>query len=125
MTVTRPGYHIAIGLLALGVARHYGYLLADQADHADIWNAAGAVTLAAMLIALAWRWRGPVLLVVAWWVAEEVMVAGCSLAYMVQPWIVGPGQDQCSALIGLDISKISAAVIAALAFSLYTVKPEG
>ena len=125
MKVTRPGYPIATGLLALGVALHYGYLLLDPADRADAWNVVGAVTRAALLIALAWRWRGPVLLVVAWWLAEEAMVAGCSLAYMVQPWIVGPGQDQCSALIGMDISKIGAAIIAALSFALYTAKPEG
>ena len=98
-----------IGLLALLVALHYGYHLAAPGDRADIWNAAGAVARSALLIALAWRWRGPVLLVVAWWLAEEAMVAGCSVAFIFGPWDVPEGQDQCSAILGLDIGKLTAA----------------
>ena len=98
-----------IGLLALLVALHYGYHLAAPGDRADWWNIAGAVARSALLIALAWRWRGPVLLVVAWWLAEEAMVAGCSVAFIFGPWDVPEGQDQCSAILGLDIGKLTAA----------------
>ena len=104
----------SIGLLALLVALHYGYALFDPGDRANAWNAAGAVVRAALLIALAWRWRGPVLAVVAWWLAEEAMVAGCSVAYIIKPWTVAAGQDQCSALLHFDIAKIGAAVIVVL-----------
>ena len=104
----------AIGLLALLVALHYGYTMFEPADRANAWNAAGAVARAALLIALAWRWRGPVLAVVAWWLAEEAMVAGCSVAYIIKPWAVAAGQDQCSALLHFDVAKVGAAVILGL-----------
>lgn len=100
-----------IGLLSLMVALHYGYVIFDPADRAQAWNIAGAVARSALLIALAWKWRGPVLWVVAWWLAEELMVAGCSAAYIIKPWIVAAGQDQCSALIHFDLAKVGAAVI--------------
>lgn len=104
----------ALGLLALLVALHYGYAICDPEDRAQAWNMAGAVARAALLVALSWKWRGPVLLVVAWWLAEEAMVAGCSAAYIVKPWVVAAGQDQCSALLHFDLAKLGAAVILSL-----------
>ena len=113
-------HHRAIGLIALCVAMNYGYLIFDPADRAQAWNAAGAVTRAALLIALAWRWRGPVLWVVAWWLAEEAMTAGCSILYILRPWVVPVGQDQCSALLGLDLGKIGAAVLLTVMVAVHT-----
>lgn len=104
----------AVGLLALLAAMHYSYMLAAPGDAAQWFNAAGAITRAALLLALARRWRGVVLWVVAWWLAEEAMVAGCSVAYIVKPWAVLAGQDQCSALLHFDIAKLGAMVLALL-----------
>lgn len=109
----------ALGLLELLVALHYGYVIFDPADRAQAWNMAGAVARAALLVALAWKWRGPVLWVVAWWLAEEAMVAGCSAAYIIKPWVVAAGQDQCSALIHFDLAKVGAAVILCLLANAY------
>ena len=57
----------------------------------------------------AWRWRNPsVWLLAAWWVAEEAMVIGCTVAYAVRPWAVPVGEDQCSSLLQFDLGKIGA-----------------
>lgn len=109
----------AIGLLALCAAMNYGYLMFDPTDRAQAWNAAGAIARSALLIALTWKWRGPVIWVVAWWLAEEAMTAGCSALYILRPWVVLPGQDQCSALLGFDIGKIGALAMVALLFFIY------
>lgn len=112
-----------LGLLALLVALHYGYVIFEPADRAQAWNIAGAVARSALLIALAWNWRGPVLLVVAWWLAEELMVAGCSAAYIIKPWTIAVGQDQCSALIHFDLAKVGSVVIISLLAYTYFRRP--
>jgi hypothetical protein len=102
-------------MLCLLAALHYGYAMFDSvSDRAQWWNLSGAVARSALLIALAWRWRGPVLLVVGWWLAEEAMIAGCSAWFMVSPWTVPAGQDQCSSLLAFDLGKIGAAVMVLL-----------
>lgn len=103
----------AAALLALGVGLFYGWAWFPVEHQAQAWNAAGALTRAALLIALVWhvreRWT---LLVAAWWLAEEAMVAGCSIAFMVSPWQVLPGEAQCSALLQFDIGRVGLACIA-------------
>ena len=103
----------AIIVLAACAIRHYGYTLAPAADRADWANAIGALMLMVTPLYAAWRWRSPLVwAAAAWWVVEEAMIVGCSLAYIVQPWVVLEGQDQCSALIGFDLGKLGAAILA-------------
>jgi hypothetical protein len=52
--------------------------------------------------------------VAAWWLCEELMVAGCSVAYIVSPWNVEPGQAQCSALLQFDLGRIGVLAMAFL-----------
>ena len=100
-------------LLALGVGLHYGWAAFPPELQAQAWNASGAITRAALVLALLWhvrdRWA---LLVGAWWLAEEAMVAGCSIAYMVSPWVVPAGEAQCSALLQFDLGRVGLACIA-------------
>ena len=102
-------------LLALGVGLHYGWTLVPPEHAAQWWNASGAIVRAVLLVALLWhvksRWA---LLVGAWFLAEEAMVAGCSLAYMVSPWVVNPGEPQCSALLQFDLGRVGLACVALL-----------
>jgi hypothetical protein len=108
-------YRAAVGLLALGVALHYGWALVPAEHAAQVWNACGAVVRAALLAWVVCRIAHPlVLAVAAWWLAEEVMVAGCSVAYIVRPWTVLAGQAQCSSLFGLDIGTMGALAIMGL-----------
>lgn len=93
-------------LIALGVLVHYGWAVVPAEHQAQVWNAAGGFARLCLVLALAWRVRGlPMLMTAAWWAAEEMMVVGCSLAYIVSPWLVEPGQAQCSALLQFDLGR--------------------
>ena len=103
-------------LLALGVALFYGWAAFPPEHQAQAWNASGSLARAVLLLALVWHVRDRfTLLVAAWWLAEESMVIGCSVAYMLAPWVVAPGESQCSALLQFDLGKLG---IAAAAFIL-------
>lgn len=121
------GGAIALALLGLGLAVHYGYRLAPPEHRADIWNACGAIARVILLSASVWRVRSRlVLLVAAWWACEELLAAGCSVAYIVRPWPVDVGADQCSALAGFDLGRIGMLVASALvlqAVNSYRCKP--
>lgn len=107
----------AAALLALGVGNHYLWAAFPPDLQAQAWNVSGALTRAALLLALVWhvrdRWA---LLVAAWFLAEETMVAGCSIAYMVAPWQVLPGEAQCSALLQFDLGRLGLAAVGLLLF---------
>ena len=100
-------------LLALGVVHFYGWSLFPPDLQSQAWNVTGSFARAALLISLIWhvrdRWA---LLVGAWWLAEEAMVAGCSVAYMVAPWPVAAGDAQCSALLQFDLGRVGLACVA-------------
>ena len=103
----------ATALLLLLAVRHYGYYLSPQ--RALLWNVLGS---AVMIVFVAQQWRTLPrwgLYVAAWWIAEESMVIGCDVAYMVSPWAVPPGQDMCSSLLDFDLGKVGALVVAVLA----------
>lgn len=57
----------------------------------------------------------PVLL---WWAWEELQVALCSVAWMLGPWTVEPGQGICQARMGFDIGAAGLIAVAALAYTL-------
>ena len=100
-------------LLALGVGLHYSWSLVPAEHASQWWNASGAITRAALLLALVWHVRNRwALLVGAWWLCEEAMVAGCSIAYMLAPWQVLPGEAQCSALLQFDLGRVGLACVA-------------
>lgn len=114
---------------------------------AQVWNAAGAIARMLLLatavylmrerpihigtlrvrvhawlhlgttLSLTFRLR-PVLQVAAWWFAEDAMVAGCSIGFMLHPWYVPVGHAQCSALMQFDIGQIGLVVISCLVFLL-------
>lgn len=52
--------------------------------------------------------------IAAWWACEELMVMGCSVAYIVSPWQIDPDQAQCSALLQFDIGRIGVLVVCLL-----------
>ena len=104
-------------LLALGVGLHYGWAAFPPELQAHAWNVSGALARAALLLALMWHVRNRwALLVAAWWLAEEAMVAGCSIAYMLAPWQVLPGEAQGSALLQFDLGRLGLAAVGLLLF---------
>ena len=105
-------YGAAVGLLALGAGLHYGWAIVPAEHAAQVWNICGAVARAALLIAVVHRVMHPlVLTVAAWWLAEEMLVAGCSALYIARPWSVPAGQAQCSSLFGLDLGTLGAMAV--------------
>jgi hypothetical protein len=92
-------------LLLVGVLRHYGWEWVKPEWQAQVWNISGAAIILACLTGAAWKWK-PLLPVAVWWIAEEAQVIICSTLFMIRPWKVNPGEAQCSALIGLDLSAI-------------------
>jgi hypothetical protein len=86
---------------------------------AQAFNAAGAFARACLLVAVVWRLRNALAaFVAAWWVCEELMVAGCSLWFIASPWVIEPGQPQCSALLQFDLGRIGVCVVAFLVASI-------
>jgi hypothetical protein len=97
-------------LLLAGVLKHYGYYGFRPEWHADIKNIVSAALTMLVLVVLAWKWR-QLALVAIWWISEEVQVITCSALWMYEPWVVKDGEDQCSALLGFDLSSIGLLMI--------------
>lgn len=114
-------YGAAIALIGLGALVHYGWSFAPAEHQAQIWNACGAfgrLVLMLFFVGVLWLAYGrPALIllcVAAWWACEELMVIGCSLAYIVSPWEVRQGEAQCSALLQFDLGRLGVFVVVCL-----------
>lgn len=104
-----------LALIGLAVVVHYGWAFVPAEHQAQAWNAFGAFGRLCLLVAVVWRFRSLIVLLAAlWWAAEELMVMGCSVAYIVSPWEVLPGEAQCSALLQFDLGRIGALALAVL-----------
>ena len=69
-------------------------------------------------------------LILLWWAWEETQVAMCSVAYMLSPWAVEPGQGICHALTGLDLGALGVLFVAVLAYrsapvNVYSIDKQG
>lgn len=123
----RPHLGTALALLVAGVAAQFLWHAAPVDLQADAWNASTAA-LALVLIgflALAYPARAvrEVLALLAGW---QIMTAGCSLAYIVSPFVVQEGDGQCSAALNLPLGAISGLLAILLAWRLYEWKdPHG
>jgi hypothetical protein len=91
----------------VGVARHYGYLLAEPQDIGIVSKGLGGLALLA-IIPFAWKaYPGRLMaLVLAWWSFEALQITLCSFAYWVKAWEVQPGQSICSARFGMDLGAL-------------------
>lgn len=104
--------------------RHYIWPLLPVGQQADVWNIACAVTTIALiwlvavfsityLSAPAW----PTMLVTLWWTVEELLVAGCSVAYFFHP-LLAVGDERCTAQVGVKLGVFGVFVVALLLFTL-------
>ena len=110
----------ALALLLVGALAQFAWKWAPPAAQGDVWNINQAL-LAAMLLAMvgtaypARHVRAVCALLMAW----QVLTAGCSLAWLVAPWPVLPGQGQCSAALDWPLGLASAWLVAMLALRLH------
>ena len=100
---------IVADLLLLGVLRHYSWELVRPDIQAQVWNACGSIVIVIFLLAVVSRQTA---LVVIWWLAEEAQTILCSVGWILSPWEVKPGEAQCSALLGFDLSTLGLLVVA-------------
>lgn len=110
----------AVALLLVGGASGLGYHHARPEIAADVWNASQALLclLALGMVALAYPgWPRAVCALLGAW---QALAAGCSVAWIVKPWPVQPGQSQCSAALDLPITAVGAWLLVVLALRLDT-----
>ena len=98
-------------LLLAGVAKHYGYYGFPAEWQFDIKNIVSSVLSVLVLTILAWKWK-QLVPVALWWIFEEALTITCSTLWItIGPWPIENGQDQCSALVGFDLSSIGLLMI--------------
>lgn len=86
---------------------HHAYKLAPVAIEGHAWNIGGAASRLVLLAALAWLVRSPLVdMPAAWFAAEEAQAIGCTVAYVMNPWPMLPGQEKCSAALGLPLQTV-------------------
>lgn len=103
-----------LALIALGVLVHYAWAWFPAEHQAQVFNALGAFArLLGWIGAALWIRHAAAYLVAFWLACEELLVMGCSAAYIVSSWEIPEGQAQCSALLQFDLGRIGllAAVI--------------
>lgn len=109
-------------LLLIGAQRHYLYEQFPAGWQDDVWNICGAVAVLALAWATVAAWPSRWAVLVAIWLsAEEALVAGCSAWWLVDPLIVAPGDEQCTARVGF---KFGAVGIAAVAYLMLRINAE-
>jgi hypothetical protein len=107
---------------------HYGWAWFPAEHQAQIWNICGAfarlvlllfcvgvlVIVGVLLLGYRRRQVMALLCIASWLACEELMVMGCSTAYIFSPWEIEPGQAQCSALLQFDLGRIGVLAVAFL-----------
>ena len=112
-------YNIALLVLVAGVARNYGWLIAEPELRGIVSKSLGAAATLCLLFALRLLCKSGVLLVVLCWYAfEETQTLVCSVLYAIEPWPVRVGESICSDRIGFDIGSIGIFMAGALIYLL-------
>lgn len=121
--MTSERINFAALLLLLCVMRHYGWTLAPESLAGVASKGIGAIVILSLLATLRPVFaNGLTWCIAGWWACNEIMVAGCSGAWMIRPWAVRTGYPMCSEWIGVDLGLIAAVFVAviALTVSLYS-----
>lgn len=107
-------------MLAWLATCRYAWNLAPVQHQADAWNIAQAMAVLGLLAMLAVPYRDSpaVLAVLALAAAWQVLTAGCSVAYIVAPWPVTDGQEQCDAALDAPVSVVGLWLASLLALQL-------
>ena len=98
---------VAAALLLAWWLGHHAYRLAPVEIEGHAWNIGGGLAglvLVALVSLLAWS---PVVHMPASWLAAEyIQQVGCTVAYVISPWPMQPGQEKCSQALGLPLQAV-------------------
>jgi hypothetical protein len=116
---------LALALLLIGAARHYGWDMFPVEHKGLASKGLGGLAILSLIWVVYSLAHSKILLPVAlWWSWEELQVSLCSFAYMRAPWPVEQGQSICSAAVGLDIGAAGIMCIAWLLWWLQAVRSD-
>lgn len=109
----------ALALLMIGMAAAYGWQFAPDRHIAMVWNTAQGLWPVVLLALLAvaypsWEMRAVCALLSVF----GLMVAGCSLAFMIRPWPILPSDERCSAGLNYPLGLLGAVIALGLVMSI-------
>jgi len=107
-------------IFILGIFRTFAYELFDEKIQAYVWNISGAVVIICLLLISFNKFRNYLfLMIMGWWIYEELLVIACSLGRIFFKWDEKIGMDILSAKFNLPCGAISTCLIAYLAVLIY------
>ncbi len=110
---------VAAVLLVGLLTRHQLWELVPPQIQAKVWNVCGALVMLALLAYVGYKERSLLVwVVIELWAYEENLVLVCTTWRMLDPWIVGPGEGQCSAKLGFRLSIITTVVAGIIAINI-------
>lgn len=97
---------LALVLLLAGLCTRFGWAWAPITMQADAWNVSGAVYTALLLSLLAavLHRSEEMGLVLAYLICLQLVTAGCSVAWLIAPWVPVPGEAQCDGAFNAPIA---------------------
>lgn len=122
--LSRPDW-LAAELLLIVAAREHLWALAP-AQHQGVVSKMLGACMALVLLSVVYRLAQPsallhaVLAVGAWAQLQAIL---CTLAFILKPWAVLPGQGMCSARVDFDLGALGLLGVAWIAWRL-TVRPD-
>lgn len=98
---------VGVAVLLAWWLGHHAYKAAPVAIEGHAWNVGGALSRMVLLALLVRAYPHPFVGVPADWLgAEELQAVGCTVAYIVNPWPMQPGDEKCSAALGLPLNVV-------------------
>lgn len=97
---------LALVLLLVGLCARFGWMWAPIAMQANVWNASGAIYTALLLglLAAVFHRSEEMGLVLAYLICLQLATAGCSVAWLIEPWTPVPGEAQCDGVFNTPIT---------------------
>lgn len=124
---TTPPRHpaLALALLAALMLWQFGWLAVPDALAGKVWSASAAAMVAGLLALVASQWRSrEVLAACALGIVWALMTVGCTVAWIIAPWPVLPGQGRCSAAADMPLGVLACAAAGWLAWRIYTTRQQ-
>ena len=120
------GLPTASALLLAGAVHNQAHKLAPPELAAMVWNLTGALLIALLLALVAWHCRGSsaVLLVCALLGGYVLQVAGCSAAWLIEPWELVEGGEICSDRLRWPLGTLGCMAALLVAAHLYRLRKD-